>query len=100
MCRWKPWSGNFMTRKTKSDEPRDLLADLNEVARELMQMYVVRINGQDIVLLGPIMGWPEGTDTEVESFGFGELVHVGSVIKMLQGMQGVGEGASVMSKLQ
>jgi len=97
MCRWKPWSGNFMTRKTKSEEDN---LDIQEVTRELMQMYVVRINGQDVVLLGPIMGWPEGVDTEVESFGFGELVHVGSVIKMLQGMQGVGEGASVMSKLQ
>ena len=97
MCRWKPWSGNFMTRKTKSDKD-DL--DIQEVTRELMQMYVVRINGQDVVLLGPIMGWPEGTDTEVESFGFGELVHVSSVIEMLQRMwEGDGVG-SVMSKMQ
>ena len=74
--------------------------ELDMITRELMQMYVVRINGQDVVLLGPILGWPESTGTEVESFGFGELVHVGSVIKMLQGMQGTGEGAGVMSKLQ
>jgi hypothetical protein len=90
-----------MTRKTKSDqEPNEPVIDIQEITRELMQMYVVRINGQDVVLLGPIMGWPENAETEVESFGFGELVHVGSVIKMLQGMQGVGEGAGVMSKLQ
>jgi hypothetical protein len=90
-----------MTRKTKSDqEPNEPVIDIQEITRELMQMYVVRINGQDVVLLGPILGWPESTGTEVESFGFGELVHVGSVIKMLQGMQGVGEGASGMSKLQ
>lgn len=74
--------------------------ELDMITRELMQMYVVRINGQDVVLLGPILGWPESTGTEVESFGFGELVHVGSVIEMLQGMQGRGEGAGVMSKLQ
>lgn len=90
-----------MTHKTKSDqEPDEPLIDIQEITRELMQMYVVRINGQDVVLLGPIMGWPENAETEVESFGFGELVHVGSVIKMLQGMQGTGEGAGVMSKLQ
>ena len=90
-----------MTRKTKSDqEQNEPVIDIQEITRELMQMYVVRINGQDVVLLGPIMGWPENAETEVESFGFGELVHVGSVIKMLQGMQGVGEGAGVMSKLQ
>ena len=90
-----------MTRKTKSDqEPNEPVIDIQEITRELMQMYVVRINGQDVVLLGPIMGWPENAETEVESFGFGELVHVGSVIKMLQGMQGVGERAGVMSKLQ
>ena len=74
--------------------------ELEMLTRELMQMYVVRINGQDVVLLGPILGWPEKTETEVESFGFGELVYVGSVIEMLQGMRGMGEGASVMSKLQ
>lgn len=90
-----------MTQKTKSDqEQNEPVIDIQEITRELMQMYVVRINGQDVVLLGPIMGWPENAETEVESFGFGELVHVGSVIKMLQGMQGVGEGAGVMSKLQ
>ena len=90
-----------MTRKTKSDqEQNEPVIDIQEITKELMQMYVVRINGQDVVLLGPIMGWPENAETEVESFGFGELVHVGSVIKMLQGMQGVGEGAGVMSKLQ
>ena len=90
-----------MTHKTKSDqEPNEPVIDIQEITRELMQMYVVRINGQDVVLLGPIMGWPENAETEVESFGFGELFHVGSVIKMLQGMQGVGEGAGVMSKLQ
>lgn len=74
--------------------------ELDMITRELMQMYVVRINGQDVVLLGPILGWPESTGTEVESFGFGELVHVGSVIKMLQGMRDRGDGVSVMSKLQ
>lgn len=89
-----------MTRKTKSDKPRDLLADLNEVARELMQMYVVRINGQDVVLLGPITGWPDENDIEVESFGFGELVRVTDVIEMLHGMRDERGGASVMSKLQ
>ena len=90
-----------MTRKTKSDqEPDEPLIDIQEITRELMQMYVVRINGQDVVLLGPILGWPESTGTEVESFGFGELVHVGSVIEMLQRMRDTGEGASVMSKLQ
>ena len=90
-----------MTRKTKSDqEQNEPVIDIQEITRELMQMYVVRINGQDVVLLGPILGWPENAETEVESFGFGELVHVGSVIKMLQGMQGVGEGAGGMSKLQ
>ena len=89
-----------MTRKTKSDEPRDLLADLNEVARELMQMYVVRINGQDVVLLGPITGWPDENDIEVESIGFGELIRVTDVIEMLQGMRDERGGASVMSKLQ
>jgi hypothetical protein len=90
-----------MTHKTKSDqEPDEPLIDIQEITRELMQMYVVRINGQDVVLLGPILGWPENAETEVESFGFGELVHVGSVIKMLQGMRGGEEGGSVMSKLQ
>ena len=90
-----------MTRKTKSDqEQNEPVIDIQEITRELMQMYVVRINGQDVVLLGPIMGWPENAETEVESFGFGELVHVGSVIKMLQGMRDTGEGAGGMSKLQ
>ena len=90
-----------MTRKTKSDqEPDEPLIDIQEITRELMQMYVVRINGQDVVLLGPIMGWPENAETEVESFGFGELVHVGSVIEMLQRMNGRGGEVSVMSKLQ
>lgn len=74
--------------------------ELEMLTRELMQMYVVRINGQDVVLLGPILGWPEKTETEVESFGFGELVYVGSVIEMLQGMRRGEGGASVMSKLQ
>lgn len=82
-------------------EPKqEVDSELDMITRELMQMYVVRINGQDVVLLGPILGWPEKTETEVESFGFGELVHVGSVIKMLQGMRGGEEGGSVMSKLQ
>jgi hypothetical protein len=74
--------------------------ELDMITRELMQMYVVRINGQDVVLLGPILGWPESTGTEVESFGFGELVHVGSVIEMLQRMRDTGEGAGGMSKMQ
>jgi len=65
-----------------------------------MQMYIVRINGQDVVLLGPILGWPEETDIEVESFGFGELVRVSSVIEMLHGMRGRDEGGSVISKMQ
>jgi len=82
-------------------EPKqEVDSELDMITRELMQMYVVRINGQDVVLLGPILGWPEGTGTEVESFGFGELVHVGSVIEMLQRMRDTGEGVSVMSKLQ
>lgn len=74
--------------------------ELEMLTRELMQMYVVRINGQDVVLLGPILGWPEKTETEVESFGFGELVYVGSVIEMLQRMRGREDGGSVMSKMQ
>lgn len=74
--------------------------ELEMLTRELMQMYVVRINGQDVVLLGPILGWPEKTETEVESFGFGELVYVGSVIEMLQRMRGKEDGGSVMSKMQ
>jgi hypothetical protein len=82
-------------------EPKqEVDSELDMITRELMQMYVVRINGQDVVLLGPILGWPESTGTEVESFGFGELVHVGSVIEMLQRMRDTGEGAGVMSKLQ
>jgi len=82
-------------------EPKqEVDSELDMITRELMQMYVVRINGQDVVLLGPILGWPEGTGTEVESFGFGELVHVGSVIEMLQRMRDTGEGVSGMSKLQ
>ena len=82
-------------------EPKqEMDSELDMITRELMQMYVVRINGQDVVLLGPILGWPESTGTEVESFGFGELVHVGSVIEMLQRMRDTGEGVSVMSKLQ
>jgi hypothetical protein len=89
-----------MTSKTKSDEPHDPLANINEMARELMQMYIVRINGQDVVLLGPILGWPEETDIEVESFGFGELVRVSSVIEMLHGMRGRDEGGNVISKMQ
>jgi hypothetical protein len=82
-------------------EPKqEVDSELDMITRELMQMYVVRINGQDVVLLGPILGWPESTGTEVESFGFGELVHVGSVIEMLQRMRDTGEGVSGMSKLQ
>jgi len=83
-----------MTRKTKSDP------QVEDLARNLMQMYVVRINGQDLVLLGPIMGWPEESDIEVESIGFGELVRVEDVIVMLHGMRDERGGASVMSKLQ
>jgi len=46
-----------MTHKTKSDqEPDEPVIDIQEITKELMQMYVVRINGQDVVLLGPIMG--------------------------------------------
>ena len=90
-----------MTSKTKSDHaPRDLLADLNEVAKELMQIYLLRINGQDIVLFGPMLGWPEEEDVEVESIGFGELVKVEDVIEMLHGMRDARGGVSVMSKLQ
>jgi len=82
-------------------EPKqEVDSELDMITKELMQMYVVRINGQDVVLLGPILGWPESTGTEVESFGFGELVHVGSVIEMLQRMRDTGEGVSGMSKLQ
>jgi hypothetical protein len=83
-----------MTRKTKSDP------QVEDLAKDLMQMYVVRINGQDLVLLGPIMGWPEESDIEVESIGFGELVRVEDVIVMLHGMRDERGGASVMSKLQ
>ena len=83
-----------MTRKTISDPP------VEDLARNLMQMYVIRINGQDLVLLGPIMGWPEERDIEVESIGFGELVRVEDVIVMLHGMRDERGGASVMSKLQ
>ena len=90
-----------MTSKTKSDHaPRDLLADLTEVAKELMQIYLLRINGQDIVLFGPMLGWPEEKDVEVESIGFGELVKVEDVIDMLHGMRDARGGVSVMSKLQ
>lgn len=89
-----------MTHKTKSDEPRDLLADLNVVAKELIQIYLLRINGQDIVLFGPMLGWPEEKDIEVESIGFGDLVRVADVIEMLQRMNGQGGEGSVMSKLQ
>jgi len=90
-----------MTSKTKSDHaPRDLLADLNEMAKELMQMYLLRINGQDIVLFGPMLGWPEEEDVEVESIGFGDLVRVTDVIELLQRMHGRGGEGSVMSKLQ
>jgi hypothetical protein len=83
-----------MTRKTISDP------QVEDLARNLMQMYVIRINGQDLVLLGPIMGWPEERDIEVESIGFGELVRVEDVIVMLHGMRDERGGASVMSKLQ
>jgi hypothetical protein len=83
-----------MTRKTISDP------QVEDLARNLMQMYVIRINGQDLVLHGPIMGWPEERDIEVESIGFGELVRVEDVIVMLHGMRDARGGASVMSKLQ
>ena len=90
-----------MTSKTKSDDaPRDLLADLNDIAKGLMQVYIVRINGQDIVLLGPIMDWPGENHIEVESIRFGELVRVEDVMVMLHGMRSRGEGASGMSKMQ
>lgn len=82
-------------------EPKEKVDnELEMLPRELMQMYIIRINGQDVVLLGPILGWPEKTGTEVESFGFGELVHVDSVIEMLQRMHGQGGEGSVMSKMQ
>jgi len=74
--------------------------NLEEIAKELMQIYLLRINGQDIVLFGPIMGWPEEKDVEVESIGFGELVKVEDVIDMLHGMRDARGGVSVMSKLQ
>jgi len=90
-----------MTRKTKSDqEPSNPVIDLEEIAKELMQIYLLRINGQDIVLFGPIMGWPEEKDIEVESIGFGELVKVEDVIDMLHGLRDARGGVSVMSKLQ
>jgi|APGre2960657373_1045057.scaffolds.fasta_scaffold228496_2 hypothetical protein len=90
-----------MTRKTKSDqEPSNPVIDIEEIAKELMQIYLLRINGQDIVLFGPIMGWPEEKDVEVESIGFGELVKVEDVIEMLHGMRDARGGVSVMSKLQ
>ena len=90
-----------MTRKTKSDqEPSNPVIDIEEIAKELMQIYLLRINGQDIVLFGPIMGWPEEKDIEVESIGFGELVKVEDVIDMLHGMRDARGGVSVMSKLQ
>jgi len=90
-----------MTRKTKSDqEPSNPVSDLEEIAKELMQIYLLRINGQDIVLFGPMLGWPEEEDVEVESIGFGELVRVEDVIEMLQRMHGRGGEGSVMSKLQ
>jgi hypothetical protein len=89
-----------MPRKTEKEENEPAQQDMDKIVRELMQMYVVRINGQDVVLLGPILGWPDSPETEVESFGFGELVHVSSVIEMLQRMrEGDGVG-SVMSKMQ
>jgi len=90
-----------MTRKTKSDqEPSNPVIDLEEIAKELMQIYLLRINGQDIVLFGPIMDWTEENHIEVESIGFGELVRVEDVIVMLHGMRSRGEGASGMSKMQ
>jgi len=89
-----------MTSKTKSDEPHGPLTRLNGAAKELMQIYLLRINGQDIVLFGPMLGWPEEEDIEVESIGFGELVRVEDVIEMLHGMRDARGGVSVMSKLQ
>jgi len=89
-----------MTSKTKSDEPHGPLTSLNGAAKELMQIYLLRINGQDIVLFGPMLGWPEEEDVEVESIGFGELVRVEDVIEMLHGMRDARGGVSVMSKLQ
>jgi len=76
------------------------VSDLEEIAKELMQIYLLRINGQDIVLFGPMLGWPEEKDVEVESIGFGELVKVEDVIEMLHGMRDARGGVSVMSKLQ
>jgi hypothetical protein len=89
-----------MTPKTEKEEDGAAPEDLDRIVRELMQMYVVRINGQDVVLLGPILGWPDNPGTEVESFGFGQLVHVSSVIEMLQRMQEGNGVGSVMSKMQ
>ena len=99
--------------KNKDKDPAEekTMAALNEIKAKylpefeklltgLMQMYLIRVNGEDIVLFGPLLGWPEEKDIEVESIEFGDLVRVTDVIEMLQRMRGVGEGGSVMSKLQ
>jgi hypothetical protein len=85
--------------KDKSDKVK-YSPEFQKLMSDLMQMYLLRINGQDIVLFGPMLGWPEEKDIEVESIGFGDLVRVADVIEMLQRMNGQGGEGSVMSKLQ
>ena len=81
-------------------EKAQYLPEFDKLMSGLMQMYLLRINGEDIVLFGPMLGWPEEKDIEVESIGFGDLVRVADVIEMLQRMHGRGGEGSVMSKLQ
>ena len=81
-------------------EKAQYLPEFDKLMSGLMQMYLLRINGEDIVLFGPMLGWPEEKDIEVESIGFGDLVRVADVIEMLQRMNGQGGEGSVMSKMQ
>lgn len=81
-------------------ENTQYLPEFDKLPSGLMQMYLLRINGEDIVLFGPMLGWPEEKDIEVESIGFGDLVRVADVIEMLQRTNGRGGQGSAMSKLQ
>lgn len=72
--------------------------EIQTILAELVQVYIVRINGEDLALFGPLLPHKEDTPLEIDDIFIGEPVHVSTIITMLQQMQE--RNKSGMSQLQ
>ena len=83
-----------------TDQEPGITLDMLIKNGQLVQAYSLRVNGQEIVLFGPILGWPDKQDTEIDELTFGELVNVDQVIETLQLMKNPEEREKRLGKLQ